>query len=148
MNGIIVNDEIDEGGGIIKNMTGVDISNDTVTSENLLEGETAHDREGNAVVGTMKRGISSGCIGDTIVIGGDLCLETHIDGETVLDTCVNGCVGTFFNLGVTEHDKLANRELPDQHPIDAITGLRDILDHVLTIDAISVINCGTSTEVI
>lgn len=27
-----------------------------------------------------------------------------------------------------DHDKLNNRDLPDQHPIDAITGLREALD--------------------
>jgi hypothetical protein len=29
--------------------------------------------------------------------------------------------------GITEHDKLTNRDLPNQHPIDAITGLREAL---------------------
>lgn len=34
--------------------------------------------------------------------------------------------------GITEHNLLSNRDLPDQHPIDAITGLRDELDNIIT----------------
>ena len=30
------------------------------------------------------------------------------------------------------HEELINRDLPDQHPIDAITGLRDILNRLWT----------------
>jgi hypothetical protein len=30
--------------------------------------------------------------------------------------------------GITEHNLLSNRDYPDQHPIDAITGLREALD--------------------
>lgn len=33
--------------------------------------------------------------------------------------------------GITEHNLLSNRDLPDQHPIDAITGLREALDNVV-----------------
>ena len=33
-----------------------------------------------------------------------------------------------LNVTNTEHDKLTNRDLPDQHPIGAITGLQDALD--------------------
>ena len=33
--------------------------------------------------------------------------------------------------GITEHNKLSNRDLPDQHPISAITGLREALDNVV-----------------
>jgi len=36
-----------------------------------------------------------------------------------------------LNVTNTEHDKLTNRDLPDQHPIDAITGLREALDNVV-----------------
>ena len=138
MNGIIVHDEIDEHGGIIKNITGVDISQDTVAADNLLEGHTAHDREGNEVVGSYKPQPVHNSIGDTIVIGGELELETKIDG----------LCGLFYNVGTYEHDKLIHRDFPDQHPIDSITGLRDILDSVLTIDVLDHIYCGTSTEVI
>lgn len=33
--------------------------------------------------------------------------------------------------GTNDHTQLANRDLPDQHPIDAITGLREALDNVV-----------------
>lgn len=33
---------------------------------------------------------------------------------------------------IKEHNKLFNRDLPDQHPIDAITNLRDILNRLWT----------------
>lgn len=35
-------------------------------------------------------------------------------------------------IPITEHDKLSNRNLPDQHPIEAITNLRDVLDRLWT----------------
>lgn len=33
--------------------------------------------------------------------------------------------------GTKDHTQLINRDLPDQHPIDAITGLREALDNVV-----------------
>ena len=33
-----------------------------------------------------------------------------------------------LNVINTDHNQLTNRDLPDQHPIDAITGLREALD--------------------
>lgn len=33
---------------------------------------------------------------------------------------------------IKKHDQLENRDLPDQHPIEAITDLRDILNRVWT----------------
>ena len=85
---------------------------------------------------------------DTVVIGGEIELVNHIDGETELDTHVDGEIGIFNNLGTIEHDKLVNRNLSDQHPIEAISGLSDILETIITADDLSIINCGTSTEVI
>jgi len=46
------------------------------------------------------------------------------------------------------HDKLRYRDIPDQHPISAITGLQEALDSKVDLIDISIINCGTSTEVI
>ena len=42
----------DSHGGVIKEIVAVDISNDTVTAAALLQGYTAHDRQGNAITGT------------------------------------------------------------------------------------------------
>ncbi len=36
-----------------------------------------------------------------------------------------------LNVTNTEHDLLSHRDYPDQHPIDAITGLREALDNVV-----------------
>lgn len=33
--------------------------------------------------------------------------------------------------GTKDHTQLVNRDIPDQHPIDAITGLREALDNVV-----------------
>lgn len=55
-------------------------------------------------------------MGVRLVINGQL----HING---------GAGGGTFN-----HDSLINRDLPDQHPIEAITGLRDILDNLFTLE--------------
>lgn len=49
---ITVTQELDEHGGIIKHINAVDISSDTVDAAHLLQGYTAHDRDGNAVTGT------------------------------------------------------------------------------------------------
>ena len=49
---VVVTDEIDAGGGIIKHISAVDLSNDTVDAAHLLQGYTAHDKNGNAITGT------------------------------------------------------------------------------------------------
>lgn len=53
---ISVVDTLDPGGGTIRTITAVDISNDTVAANNLLQGYTAHDRQGNLVNGTAVAG--------------------------------------------------------------------------------------------
>lgn len=49
---------------------------------------------------------------------------------------------------INDHTKLHNRDKPNQHPIEAITNLRDELDAKISESDISLIYCGTSTEVI
>lgn len=53
---IAVVDTEDSHGGTIRTITAVDLSNDTVTAATLLQGYTAHDRLGNAIVGTASGG--------------------------------------------------------------------------------------------
>ena len=53
---IVVTEEADSHGGIIKHITAVDLSSDTVDAEHLLQGYTAHDRLGQPVVGTASGG--------------------------------------------------------------------------------------------
>ena len=53
---ISVVDTLDSHGGTIRTITGVDISSDTVTAAHLEQGYTAHDAEGNAILGTLVAG--------------------------------------------------------------------------------------------
>ena len=53
---IVVTEETDAGGGIIKHITAVDLSNDTVDAAHLLSGYTAHNFQGSAITGTYTGG--------------------------------------------------------------------------------------------
>ncbi len=53
---ITVTDTLDANGGIIREITAVDISNDTVDAAHLVQGYTAHDRTGAAITGTYTGG--------------------------------------------------------------------------------------------
>ncbi len=55
---ITVTDTTDTHGGIIREITAVDISEDTVTAAHLESGYTAHDADGNAITGTLTPGIT------------------------------------------------------------------------------------------
>lgn len=50
--GVVVVDTLDSHGGIIREITAVDLSNDTVDAAHLLSGYTAHDRFGDQVIGS------------------------------------------------------------------------------------------------
>ena len=54
---IVVTEETDSHGGIIKHITAVDLSNDTVAPEYLLSGYTAHNFLGSAITGTYSGGV-------------------------------------------------------------------------------------------
>ena len=49
---IVVTETPDISGGVVKEITAVDISNDTVDAAHLLQGYTAHDNTGTAITGT------------------------------------------------------------------------------------------------
>lgn len=49
---VVVTEEPDSSGGIIKNITAVDLGNDTVDAAHMLQGYTAHDRLGQSITGT------------------------------------------------------------------------------------------------
>lgn len=53
---IVITDEQDEHGGIIRHINAVSLNGDTVTAASLLQGYTAHDARGNAIVGTASSG--------------------------------------------------------------------------------------------
>lgn len=61
-NAIAIIEEEDSHGGTIKNIVGTDISKDTVVPGTLLEGYTAHTKEGQAIVGVLKSGNYGGCV--------------------------------------------------------------------------------------
>lgn len=48
--------ELDSHGGTIKYINAIDLSNDTIDAAHLLQGYTAHDRDGNAITGTYTSG--------------------------------------------------------------------------------------------
>ena len=54
--GVAIEESSDQHGGTVKNIVAVDLSEDTVDAEHLASGYTAHDKDGNAVVGTMSGG--------------------------------------------------------------------------------------------
>ena len=86
---------------------------------------------------------------NTVVIGGEILLRNVIDGETSLTNTVDGDAGmVFVNRIENDHNKLINRDLPDQHPIPAITGLTEALAAKADLTDLSIIYCGTATEVI
>lgn len=57
-------------------------------------------------------------------------------------TVTQGITGTF------SHDRLRNRDLPDQHPIGAITGLQDALDSMLCVTEEIVLYCGDASTLV
>ena len=85
---------------------------------------------------------------DKVVIGGEIELHSMIGGEVSIDSLIDGQAQPVWVSTSKDHAQLINRDLPDQHPISAITGLQDALDSKIDISDISIINCGTSTEVI
>lgn len=106
-------------------------------------------------------------IRDRVVIGGDICLKNTISGDICLKNTIDGQGQTVIthNVGTYDHNALTNRDLDDQHPISAITGLAGALSakpdssELATIaftgslndvdpDIVSILDCGTSTEVI
>jgi hypothetical protein len=72
--------------------------------------------------------------------GGEINMSASADNEVGVAQRVGG--------GTKYHDRLENRDLPDQHPIAAITGLEEALDAKVDASSLSVIDCGTATEVV
>lgn len=103
---------------------------------------------------------------DVVVIAGEIKLESRIDGEAELNSTVDGEAMPILKVAASsDHNTLTNRDMDDQHPISAITGLQDALDAKveeeelarvafsgliddLSQENIVIIDCGTSTEVI
>lgn len=99
---------------------------------------------------------------------GKLQIDNQVEGKVKIDSQINGGIGVSTSqmiVGTKYHDKLENREIPNQHPIEAISGLNEALAEKanaadlapvafsgllndLTSDGFTILNCGTSTEVI
>ena len=86
-------------------------------------------------------------------------VKDHTKPRDIIVTQCGGGAGTY------DHRDLQNRDAEDQHPIEAITGLQDSLDTKanvsdlaavafsgeladLTTNTVTVLYCGTATEVV
>ena len=83
---IYIVDEADGNGGIVRSITAVDISDDTVTPEYLQQGITAHNSRGEPIVGTGSTGslppATSSTLGG-VIVGNDLLINE--DGVLSVD---------------------------------------------------------------
>lgn len=58
--------------------------------------------------------------------GAEVDLNLHIDNaEVSMSDTTGGDLGVFYRVGggTLYHDRLRNRDLPDQHPIEAVSNL-------------------------
>ena len=94
-NAVVVEDILDEHGGIIKNIRGADLSNDTVAPQFLFEGKTAHDSSGNPIVGIMPEGSIGHCVCFDVKFEDDSDFEVIFD-----DKCDCFCIdfGEFIEI--------------------------------------------------
>lgn len=80
------------------------------------------------------------------VLDDNICLKINSTNDNT-----NYCTGEFIPViarGADDHSILKNRDLDDQHTINAITGLQDALDSKIGIGDTLLLYCGTATEVI
>lgn len=84
-----IEDTLDAGGGIIRTVTAVDLSNDTVQANRLLQGYTAHDATGQPITGTYVPIINVGTLEVTpteqeqVFYSGDESLDGY--NEVIVD---------------------------------------------------------------
>lgn len=98
-NDLVVTETIDQvHGGTIIEITGVDLSNDTVTASTLRSGYTAHDRSGTAITGTYSGADipSGGTTGQVLTKSSatdyDIAWATPASGLPTVTTSDNGKV--------------------------------------------------------
>ena len=58
--------------------------------------------------------------------------EQPVEADFTVQPDVEYIADIKVETAIKDHDKLSNRSLPDQHPIEAITDLRDILNRLWT----------------
>lgn len=95
-NAITIIDTQDEHGGTIREITAVDLSEDTVTAPSLRAGVTAHDARGRPIVGTA--------------------INTYINGST---SSMGAIIGTLTPIGATIDGTLT---IPDRINVPSYTG--------------------------
>lgn len=83
---VVVTEETDAGGGIIKHITAIDLSNDTVDAAHLYQGYTAHNFQGEAIVGTMSGGTTINNQNKTVTPSTAQQSVTYDNGYTGLGT--------------------------------------------------------------
>lgn len=85
-----------------------------------------------------------------VVIDGEATIDILQDGDSNLDMLQDGEGNDILvsETGTFLHDELLHREYPNQHPLEAIAGLLEALARKPNIEDLSIINCGTSTEVL
>ena len=85
-----------------------------------------------------------------VVIDGEATIDLEQDGDVGIDLMEDGEGDRVIisETGTFEHDKLVHRDWPAQHPVQAIEGLTEALNEKPDISDLSIIYCGTSTEVI
>lgn len=60
-----------------------------------------------------------------IELQGELMDTASIEAELADDEVLDACVGVVHEIETGDHTKLTNRDQPNQHPIEAITGLSE-----------------------
>lgn len=98
-NAVAVEDILDEHGGIIKNIRGADLSNDTVAPQFLFKGKTAHDSSGNAIVGTMSGSSTGHCVCFNVEFEEDPGFEVIFEDKC---DCFNIDFGEFIEISYDE----------------------------------------------
>ena len=62
-----------------------------------------------------------------IELDGELINTVSIEAELATEEVLDACVGIVHEIETGDHTKLTNRDQPNQHPIEAITGLNEAL---------------------
>ena len=108
-NAVSVVDILEPNGGITKVITGADISNDTVTPEVLLEGRTAHNASGEAIVGIYKGGSGEHSICFDVIFEPDDCFCVDF-GELIEITISDFYDGAYVITPATSDQVLETEE--------------------------------------
>lgn len=92
---VAVQDILDPNGGIVKVITGADLSEDTVSPETLLKGTTANDNTGAQIIGVYEGSSPSGhCLCFNIIFEEEDCF--FLDFKE--DSCFHLDFGEFIEI--------------------------------------------------